>query len=290
MSLYRLLSIVPAKIFLFVAISSVPVFSHVAVDEQIRDVSLQLEKAPYSADLYVRRGELYRIHEEWDKALTDFFHAKKLDKAHETVDIFLGKAYLDTERPAKAKGILDQFLKRRPNHVTARILRATAQEKLGDFRAAAADYNHAILSCRGSAKPQPYFFINRAKALMIASESLIDEAIAGLDEGLAILGRVASIQMYAVELELQSTNYDGALRRLNSMASWYGQSPELLIRIAEVSKTAGRFDEARQACSKAITLIENSPKRRRNHKGVIQLRKRINKCINEITGKKDTNG
>ena len=148
------------------------------------------------------------------------------------------------------------------------------------------DYSHAISSCRDEIRPQPYFFIDRAKALVSADDDLIEVAIEGLDEGLKTLGLIASIHAYAVELELKRKNYDGAIRRLKKMEAQYGKNPDLLMRIAEISLMGKRYHDARKACRDAANLIDNLPPYRQNQKGNVKLKNRIAECLTAIPSDK----
>ena len=125
-------------ILLFLILSPLTVFGHLGVDSQIIKLTEEIEKASDQPLLYVRRGELYRVHGDWERAITDFNRAKSLDSQLKDVDIYLSKVHLDAGKPELAKRLLSGFLTKEPDHVTARILRAKAEVGTGRYRLAAA--------------------------------------------------------------------------------------------------------------------------------------------------------
>lgn len=264
---------------------SLPVLlAHADLDRQIADMTTRIEKDPRNAELYLKRGELHRIHRDWGAARTDYRRARKLRPDLATVDYFIGKLHLDAGRPKQAKKSLDRYLAREPTHAKALVARARALVRLGKPLDAAGDFTRAIDSYDSEARPDPSYYLERARALMETETDLVDVALAGLDEGLARLGRPVTLQLYAVELELGRGRHDEALARLETIASQSGRQETWLVRRGEILESAGRHDEARAAFTRALDEIESLPAGRRGSRAMLRLRAQAESALARLGG------
>jgi hypothetical protein len=67
------------------------VLGHGAVQAQIDAATAAIARARSHAQLYRRRGELHRVHEDWDAALADFDRAATLAPGDDTIDFLRGR-------------------------------------------------------------------------------------------------------------------------------------------------------------------------------------------------------
>ncbi len=246
-------------------------FAHVALDEQIDELTHRIEHQPNDASLYLRRGELHRIRREWDAALSDYETAQRLDPEMASVDLCLGLLLLDTDRPAQARAALDRFLSRRPDHAEGLASRARSLEMLGDHLAAAADLTRAIERFTPTEHPRPEYYLDRARALMAAGDEHLDETLRGLDAGLERLGEPVTLALSAVELEVKAGRYDAALARVDRIAARAARKEIWLSRRAEILELAGRLDEARRCHEQTLETIEAIPSERRGAVAILDL-------------------
>jgi len=248
--------------------------AHGPLQEQIDAVTAQIEQDPSAARLYLRRGELHRIHEDWDAALADYDRAAALAPADDTIDFLRGRALLEAGSPAPARVALDRYLARHPEHAQALITRARTLAALGQFRAAAADYTRAI---ERLPRPDPDYYLERARTELAARE--ITRALAGLDAGMARLGPVPALQMFAIELELKRGRVDAALLRLDKVAAQSPRKETSLARRGEILMQAGRRNEARAAYAAALAAIEALPASPRQTKAIVDLEGRVRSAL-----------
>ncbi len=89
--------------------------AHPGIDEQIADLDERIVATSTDATLYLRRGELYRIHRDWAQAESDYRHALKLDPDLVIVQQCIGRLMLESDRAAKAIKPLETYLAKRPN-------------------------------------------------------------------------------------------------------------------------------------------------------------------------------
>jgi tetratricopeptide (TPR) repeat protein len=244
--------------------------AHPGIDEQIADVTARIEQDPGDASLYLRRGELHRIHRDWKLAQADYEKARALDESLAVVDLALGKMQLEASDPAAALKTLDGFLAKRPGSVDGLIGRARAHRDLGHYLSAARDYTAALANI-GEGRPRPEYYLERARVLDAAGIEHAAEAIAGLDEGLAILGQPVTLQLLAVDLELKLERWDSALARIDTLAGQSARKETWLVRRGEILEAAERPDQAREAYRETLAAIGSLPPSRRRNRAVERL-------------------
>lgn len=244
-------------------------WSHPGIDVQIRDITRRIEQDPKDANLFLRRGELHRIHRDWELAEADYLRAAKLDPEMAAVDLCLGKLRLESDEPAEAREALDRFVARRPEHAEGRALRGRALFRSGRPLAAADEFTRAV--ALAGERPKPDYYIERARALEAAGAKHLDRAVRGLDEGLQQLGQPVTLQLLAIELDLRRGNHDGALSRLERIAAASARQESWLLRRGEILESAGKPDEARRAYHAALEAIQGLPVSRRQTKAVKRI-------------------
>ena len=245
--------------------------AHGDTHEQIDELTRQISAHTRAAALYVKRGELHRLHRDWEAAQADFNRAAQLDPQLPIVDLLRGKLLLEAGQPRSAKPFLDRFLDARPDHVDALILRARMFGKLGDALSAVRDFSRAI---DHAAEPKPDYFLERAQMLRTDPKRPA-EALRGLDEGIKRLGPIVTLELPAIELELGAGNYDGALARVALLAAQSPRQEAWLARRGEILLEANRPAEARTAFSEALAAIETLPPRPRQAEATAQLEKSV---------------
>lgn len=246
------------------------ILAHGPIHEQIETVTREIQKRPGDAELYLKRGELHRLHRDWDAALGDYERAARLDPVLSLARPYRGRMLLEANRPEAAKLDLDRFLLERPDDAEALLARARAQAQLGAAKAAATDFKRAI-ALLPNPGPEPY--VELAQALRGAG--LADEALRGLDEGIARLGSIVTLELLAIDLELDLRRYDAALARLDRIAVQSARQETWLARRGEILQRAGRTQEATEAFAAALRAIEALPPPQRRVRALVELEARL---------------
>jgi tetratricopeptide (TPR) repeat protein len=262
-----------------------PACAHREIEEQIQAVDRLLADRPGDAKLYLRRGELHRIHRDWPKAEADYNKALELDPELITARFCLGRMNLEAGRPEKARGFLDRYLNARPNDVAANAARGRALARMGEYLEAVEDFSRAIAHSPGDSN-MPELYLERARALMAAGPQHLAKALAGLDEGLERLGEPVTLQLYAIDLEVEGRRYDAALRRLDRMASQAARQEPWLMRKGAVLEAAGRREDALKVYRQALNEVESLPQSRRGSKAVQRLENEARAAIERTSGDK----
>jgi predicted Zn-dependent protease len=254
------------------------------VDEQIADVTRRIEADPNDATLFLRRGELHRIHRDWARAEADYARARRLDPALAAVDLGLGKMLLDAGRPAEAAKALDAYVERRADDPEGYAARARAHARAGDPLAAARDFTRAIDLHTGPSPPRPEHYLGRARALAEAGPSHLDEAIRGLDEGLARLGPAVTLELAAIDLEIERGAWEAALARVERAAVRSGRKETWEARRGAILEASGRTAQARAAYARALAAMADLPPHRRGTPAMADLERDIRAALERLGG------
>jgi len=249
--------------------------AHEGLHEQITAITAKIKRDPKNASLYLQRGELHRLHRDWAHAAADYDRAERLQPSLKIVDLARGKLFFESGKLRRAKATLDRFLGHQPGHYEGLITRARVRAKLGARADSAKDFTVALSL---SSVPEPELYLERAKVLA-GDEQHINEALTGLDEGINKLGPLVTLQLAAIELELQRENYDDALARLDEITARSQRKEAWFVRRGEILKLAGRDDEARAAFNAALVAIESLSPAHRQSRSVTSLELRARSAL-----------
>src|SRR5688572_14977185 len=244
----------------------------------INRLTEQLTTNQNNVEVLIERADLYRLHGNWKEAQNDYNAARKL--APESDSLLLGQAQLhvDMGEDSAARAVYDAILSRNPTNTAALFGRAPVLARLGERKAAIADYSHGLTL---SETPQPGQFLDRAK--LQAVEFGADEAIKGLDVGLARLGWMVTLQKAAIDLELQHKRTDQALARLETILSRSNRKETWLAWKGEILLAAGETRAAREVFATALKAIESLPPRMRTSPGMTELRAKVEGLLTPLS-------
>ena len=138
--------------------------AHAELEVQLKAVTARIAARPGDAGLYLRRGELHRVHGDWDAAERDYVLAKSLDPDLAVVDFCRGHMLLRSGRTAEAALALETYVRARPDDPRAHALRAEALAALGRSREAAQDYDRALALASDQEPLRPDWRLGRERA------------------------------------------------------------------------------------------------------------------------------
>lgn len=259
----------------------VSVAAHVGMHEEIEAVSIRIDANPGDAALWQQRGELRRMHEEWELSRSDLMRARKLDPTLPGIDLSEARLDVDIEDYRASLPLLNRFLAREPQSVRGLITRAQARRGLGQNLQAAEDYRLAIEAFTPPRSPAPDFYIERARALAAAGHEHIDTAVQCLEEGSVRLGPLISLQHEALQIERSAGRLDAVLARLDRIAALTPHDASWLVLRAEVLLETGRTAEARRTYAVALQVIDTLPAHKRTTRTVQRMRAQIEAALRE---------
>lgn len=245
-----------------------PVWAHGSFHQNASLLTKQIKEEPRNARLYLERGELHRIHGDAKAALSDYARALRFDA--DLSEVFFARAMLLLEQGDAGMALedVDRFLARNEGHGQGLFLRGQVLCELNRVCDAVAVMDIAIVSME---QPRPEHFVTRARVIRHMDGGSIEEAIAGLDQGMKLLGTVASMQLEAVELESARGQFDLAIERLDTLNDQYERKDLLLVRRGQVYEAAGQQMEAESLYTEALDSILELPAYRRNKEETREL-------------------
>lgn len=246
--------------FLILLFSAGPARAHDEILIQIAAVTAEIDKDPGNARLYWRRGELYRLHEEWDPALADFERAAVADPGFDEIHVARARLLLDMDLPQAANAAVQVFLNKTPENTIALRIRAQSWEALEQFARAAADYRRVT---ELEADPQPDDYLSWAQAETRTGPEGPARALRVLDAGMEKCGALVTLQAAAIDLAIAADDYDAALRHIEAVMSKLRRKEAWLYRRGEVLEKSGRPEEALAAYRAAQRALDGlSPRMR----------------------------
>lgn len=261
LALTRMVLVWPLSCLALVCALTRGVSAHGGFEERIEAADRAVEAAPTDPEPRLVRAELYRRHGDFDAALRDLDDATRLSPRVDRLEYFRGLVYLDSDRPAEAETSLRRFLEREPKHPAGHEAHARALLQLGRPLAAARAYDRVIAL---QPVPVPDRFIERARAFAAAGDIHLEEAIRGIDAGIAKIGPLVTLERVAIDLELRHGATDAALARLEGIEQRSARRETWLVQRGRILAKLGRTEEAKQSFSRALAeLGELSPHRRR---------------------------
>ena len=218
----------------------------------------EVTRHPESAPAHLQRAYVLQMKGQWDAALEEAEEAAARGADPDVVGQAKGAVYLEAGFPRMAKIELDRVLARRPDAWGIVFERGRAWLAIGNAEAAARDFGEAIAK---GPNPTPEQVIARRDALLSLGKK--DDALRALDEGMARVGRVVTLVMPAVDIEVELGRYEAALARLDALAKTAPPNPIWIARRGEILDKAGRPADARAEYAKALQLIDTRTAARR---------------------------
>ena len=259
--------------FVIVVFPAQRLSAHGDIHVQIHQINPKIKKAP-SAELYVKRGDLYRLDEDYTAALADFQRAEKINPELDTIYLGRGRTLFEAGRYKEALPALDHLLEMKPDHPDGRILRARVHAALDDNTSAIRDYDHVVAIVPS---PSPDCFLERSVALVKLQRP--QDAVRGLDEGISRLGNLQALQLAALEIEIGLKQSDAALVRIDQAMAPLQRKEQWLTRRGEILQSAGRSEEAKAAYTAALAAIQTLPPIPRNAKPTRELESRLQSLL-----------
>ncbi|HTL53588.1 MAG TPA: tetratricopeptide repeat protein [Planctomycetota bacterium] len=246
-----------ALLLLLLSLAGLPALSaHAELEEQIEQATAAIAKDPTNARLRLGRAELYRLHEQFDEAFADLEVAAGLDTTLEEIEFVRAKLYVDLKYRSAARTAFDHYLARVPAAVEAYLARARLFADLQEIPLAIADYSQAIAH---SKQPLPEYFIERARLELLKGGGGPAAAVKGLDEGIAKIGPIVTLELPAKDLDLAAGRYDAALARIDLLMQASDRKETHLEIRGAILEQAGRKEAALTAYREALTSLAKAP-------------------------------
>ncbi|MBL9175944.1 MAG: tetratricopeptide repeat protein [Verrucomicrobiales bacterium] len=256
-----------------------PAQAHGPLHGEIEAIGGELSRNPGNATLLLHRAELYRLDGNPTAARDDLAEAARTSPAPDGLEWTRSRVYLDLGKTTDALRDLNRWLDRHPRHGPGLTLRAEILERTGDLPSAVHDYTRAIAV---TVPPSPDLYLARARVQRRMGTDPARDALRGLDEGMAHLGMLVTLQLEAISLEEFLGRTDEALARVDAMNRKASRHERWLVRRAELQARAGRPEEATRSWREALDACQALPERIRSLPATRELEDRIRTNLAEL--------
>lgn len=240
--------------------------AHGNYHERIDYLTGEIKKHPSDPVLHFELGNLHGQHGDLELALLDLERVDALAPGKFQTDFLRGQALLVAGEFARAKEALDRQIVSHPEIARAWLLRAQVEQKLGHDQASLADYREAL---KRTPSPEPDLIQEVADAL--ATHGRPDEAAQVLAVGMEKLGKIPSLVLRAIDLDIATKNFDAALRRIEEARQSAPRPEPWMARRAAALAQAGRVEESRAAWKALEKHLASLPEQERTSHAMTNL-------------------
>jgi tetratricopeptide (TPR) repeat protein len=251
---------------LFLACQEGLVLGHGDYHERMDYLTKAIQQNPSDPVLRFELANLHGQHGDLALALKDLDKIDELAPGKYPTDLLRGQAYLVARDFPKARQAFDRQIGSHPEMARAWLLRARAERELGQREASLADYREAL---KRTTSPEPDLIEEVAGAL--AADGKKEEAAQVLAGGIEKLGKIPSLVLRAVDLEIEAKNFDAALLRLEQARKDAPRPEPWMARKAAVLAQAGRMEESRAAWKALLEHLESLPEQERSSRAMSAL-------------------
>ena len=233
--------------------------AHPGHDERLALLQARIAQSPDDPGLYLQRGDLYLEAGLLEQARADFQRAAELGVAAQFLALHRARLRYRANDLDGAKAQADLYLEAFPDAAEGYELRARISIQRGQYAVAARDLQQH-LALLPSPAPGNY----QLAAQTLAQLERNTEALQVLDQGIAKLGQVPSLQQAAIALEMKLGHTDRALMRMQSLREPLADSVAWKLDMAELLIKTGHNDQAQDlllAAQQQLAGLRETPAR-----------------------------
>ena len=244
--------------------------------EHLTSLDARIEANPDSVSDLLDRAAAHRRLGHHEASLADLDRVAVLSPDNHQVHFLRGLTYLRGGEFDEAEAALRRYLTSMPESASGHVALAETLTEQGRHLAAAREYTLAIAA---QPTPTPEHYLARAKAYRAAGTPHLGLAIEGLDEGMAVMGPLITLQRLAIEIERVRGNHAGAIARIDRVLAKAPRKETWLVNKARILASVGRQAEALDTFRLAKAALESLPPRIRSSPAMVALRQTISEHL-----------
>ena len=213
-------------------LGAVAAWAHPDLVVQIDDLTVRLAASPDDTELLLKRGDLYRRHQDYTAAARDFDRAAEVSPGEPLLDFYRGRLQQETGHPEQADPLLARYLENHPEQASAWKLRGEVALSLNDPARSAAYFSEAISL---SSAPSPDLYRLLVMAQVAAGGQYWPAAMQNVDQGLNRYGLEVTLLGLGTDIALASGQPERA-------AGWINALPPKLLTLPQWEARADLLD------------------------------------------------
>ncbi len=254
--------------------------AHGDLDARIAELSISIQEYPDSIQLYLVRGELLVLHEEYPAARVDFEHCLHHQFSSARVFLGLSKALYLSGVPDSSLYYVEQALVFDPAHPSALEWKGTVLRMEENYCAAAAACSYLISL---TTAPSPSLYLDASNAwLQCDLPESENKAIQSLRDGLSRLGRLHVLEMALVDTYLHYQRYTDALQVQSEIIQHWSFKAVPYLDRAEIYLQFHEVALAKSDLLHALDALEQLPAYKTNTPAMKSVKSKIISSLEEI--------
>ena len=245
------------------------IFAHGDIHEQIERTSQRIEKDPNNTELYLKRGQLYIHHNEFEKAKDDYLKARELDADLIIVDLLLAIVYSKDDQAEIALDYANIFLTNQPDNPDGLIARAGIFQQLENKIAAKADLEKALDNIN---TPAPKHYLAITEVILQADNPNYEEALSWLEKGQTQFGFDIVLKEKEIEILVENEQYETALHIIDDITERFPRKEKWFFLKGEICEKSNQKEAALTYYNATLEAIQVLPKRIQKTKRVLSLK------------------
>ena len=263
----------PSSLSVLLVLLSVALFAAIARGhgdrhEHLARLDAKIEADPNSVSHLLERAAAHRRLGHHQASLADLDRVVVLSPDNHQVHFLRGLTHLRGGEFDEAEAALRRYLASVPESASGHLALAETLSAEGRHLAAAGQYTLAIAA---QPTPIPEHYLARAKAYRAAGKPHLGLAVEGLDEGMAVMGPLITLQRLAIEIEHVRGNHAGAIARIDRVLAKAPRKETWLVNKGRILASAGRQAEALDTFRLARAALESLPPRIRSSPAMVAL-------------------
>lgn len=277
---YRYLDALLMNGIVAILLFSCLVLPHGDLEQRILEKTNQIALNPFKAELYLERGELYNLHEEYSRARSDFSFC--ISHQHFSASVYLGMStsLLYLNKPDSALIFVDQLLATEGNHLSALELKGTILFRLEKYCDAARVLEKLISNAQN---PSPSLFLKTSENWELCNEEENQlRAIDVLKQGLKRTGDISSLQKQLILIFKKSGQYQEAIRIHTYMIDHSNLKIKPYYERALLYAELQTKDLAIEDLNKALVHLEQLPPHKKSIPSIISMGHQIRDLLTQL--------
>jgi tetratricopeptide (TPR) repeat protein len=256
------------------------ILPHGDLDQRILEKSNEIALHPFDQELYLERGELYLLHEEYLNAKHDFSFCIDHELDNTRVLLGMSKSLLNLNSPDSALIFLERAQPIEEENLLVLELKGTILYRLERYCEASVNMEQ-LLSL--SHNPSPVLFLGAAKfSESCSSPGSNERAIQILKDGIKRLGSISVLQKKLVSFYKQSGRYDEAILVQTSIIESSDFKVRPYFERAQLYSEMNSSELAREDLITAISLMDKLPEYKQSIPSMGKLRTELVSALNEL--------
>ena len=239
--------------------------------ERLNAVNRELSTQPKNAELWARRGRVYRDEGKWGKAARDFAFAYQLDPHYVKALYWKAEVLFRAGHFDRARLAAYRYIKQKPQDSDAYILLGRIYSGLAKFNIAIRHYNRAIVL---DDLVDVIVYRERLQIQQRINTKAYSRMIRGLMDGIKRQGYISELVEPLVDIYIEISKFAKAREVIKKLPSSVRMSAYWLNRQADIEKKSGDLWRAKQLYESCLNTILNMPMNQRIRPEFVALRDR----------------